>query len=673
MVESYIRPIEFKLLLEGKIVPFGEFSIEQGVNNQSIMNINIPFSLMGISIRPRTHVALFYRYADVKDMPFLLLFSGDISAIYYNKTNDHRRIDLECRSYSSYLNFSYLLNTGEQNAVDITTTIQKSAIAGQGTSIMASSPFQTVLSQLMTSGVSSYIYGTLTKYIESRQLPRVMHNKYKSIGIFDPTDQARTKIAVLPNVILDSFINSLGTADFGIDQFIKSFVDHINAQWMPLDNFWQHFYKLINLFMMEYIENCGVTAPSFIYKPNYYFGTPPRCNVIFPCQYRALSYSNAFLSAPTRMIYDSNAIIGKLDTQTGIFSLSDISPLELSQAIHSVIGDKGNYADKFKLFSAEEAEKGIIPYFGSEQQLDLLWFKSLLLSQSDNAKHLLQGWMDYKLFQLKMAASRLDLGDCSFMPQLLIGFPAVIIDSHTIYTGYVNKIIHYGSATGRAGTRLGLSYVKNILELTSGFPWWINNLIGTEIGPGSQYDAYTFNHIGEMIYQPYFGCDSIKRTDKEIEDAKKAFSDAYPDKSALFDENMVGMFTPPDIRNNDSNIFKSYVPAQKLQQKIYLSVMTTLFEYYSSKSQLSYADEYTFRKVSSFKDYVKYYGKFVKVIDETAPISDLEILEPGVQDKDSDGNNYRRFFLSRPTRRIIDLYEQSLNKVMADSDIYKLK
>lgn len=154
--------------------------------------------------------------------------------------------------------------------------------------------------------------------------------------------------------------------------------------------------------------------------------------------------------------------------------------------------------DGVSLASREDL-KGIVFAFDYQNaaQVDITKAKGI---SADVIKIYLSNVANYKLSLLQYQNRTADVG-LHFSPQLVAGFPALVIDPHRNFYGEVDSVTHVLDANGMADTQVRLSFVRgDEIEFTEDlrnargkiqFPVWINS-------------SYRPENVGEFVYRKLF-------------------------------------------------------------------------------------------------------------------------------------------------------------------------
>lgn len=140
--------------------------------------------------------------------------------------------------------------------------------------------------------------------------------------------------------------------------------------------------------------------------PSMMFAPPPRCNVIFPCQYKSFQYDEDFSKRPTR------GFARKSSTATLNETASTDRLIILPEEVAQGVRDHGQYWS-----SPEEKYRGQIMSAFSYQRPEFL---------DEMGSDFVRGYMKIQYEQSKYANNALALGDCTFNIKPIIGLPTLV-------------------------------------------------------------------------------------------------------------------------------------------------------------------------------------------------------------------------------------------------------
>lgn len=160
-----------------------------------------------------------------------------------------------------------------------------------------------------------------------------------------------------------------------------------------------------------------------LFLPETFFVTPPRCNVIFPDQYYDLNFSRNFMREPTRLALQGGlGMLGGGRQGAQLFASAYLAPPIRDVNNQLLLASMGQGA---RVLLPHETHSGIIPKM--EWVTDgHRWGVKAEKKRVDKV-HFLQRLANFQFFLHRWSARQLNITGV-FNPNLVAGFPAVIID-----------------------------------------------------------------------------------------------------------------------------------------------------------------------------------------------------------------------------------------------------
>lgn len=158
-----------------------------------------------------------------------------------------------------------------------------------------------------------------------------------------------------------------------------------------------------------------------ILRPDIWFGSPPRCNVLFPEDYDTLTYSRIFLEEPTRFMLKTN------DEYFGEDFLFD--KFYFAPQAGSLKKDQARLQDMLKNDLLDhELFTGILPVFEKMGEFNV--FAANSGTQKSTSKvGLAQRSANFLYFKHRFAARQMQIAG-KFNPYVAVGFPGLVIDRY---------------------------------------------------------------------------------------------------------------------------------------------------------------------------------------------------------------------------------------------------
>jgi hypothetical protein len=176
-----------------------------------------------------------------------------------------------------------------------------------------------------------------------------------------------------------------------------------------------------------------------IFRPDVWFSSPPRCNVLFPEHYFSLQYARSFLQEPTRLMLKTN---DEFFGEDELFDCFYFAP--------KLEGLKGQKAELQKMLQGDimshEVYTGILPVFEKMGEFNIFGVRSAAAPAAPSAKAkaaakgkkpkakmpkicLAQRTCNFLFFRYRFGARKMSvLG--TFNPYVACGFPGLIIDKY---------------------------------------------------------------------------------------------------------------------------------------------------------------------------------------------------------------------------------------------------
>jgi hypothetical protein len=321
--------------------------------------------------------------------------------------------------------------------------------------------------------------------------------------------------------------------------------------------------------------NGAATVLNTILKPKTFFLPAPRCNIFFPDRLSSFKYSRSYLDEPSRLrlkissglpsdnvSFVTNAVQDLVIYAPPYLDVGNANPLKVEETkttsiqqtiydqvkanalvipdikalIKTILRDYGFYPDASNLVfdtsrDISEPECGIVPLL---QELDIN--QSLLIAQlatrdktksiqenllstpeaSDRLKYFLTA-ANYQLDVQKFACRTVEDISGPFNPNLLVGFPGVILDSMALILGNVMSVTHVLDSAGGSVTTASMSHARTIALSTT-----MSSLDDTSLARLSFFDAT----VGSEYKNPKTGA-TTRPTDLNASDLPPFLNDKY--------------------------------------------------------------------------------------------------------------------------------------------------
>lgn len=198
-----------------------------------------------------------------------------------------------------------------------------------------------------------------------------------------------------------------------------------------------------------------------IFRPDIWFSSPPRCNVLFPDNYTTLSYARAFLQEPTRLMLKTNdAFFGEDE----LFDHFYFAPKSFT-----LKGEKTSLQSILKNDILDhELYTGILPVFEKMSELNIFAVRSGKVDGNMPKVGLAQRSCNFLYFKYRFAARQMSVV-CRFNPYVVPGFPGLVIDKYVDAEQLKRQnvlLAKTGRPTRDISRLLGTNFLGNFTELT---------------------------------------------------------------------------------------------------------------------------------------------------------------------------------------------------------------
>jgi len=203
-----------------------------------------------------------------------------------------------------------------------------------------------------------------------------------------------------------------------------------------------------------------------VLRPDIWFGSPPRCNVLFPEAYHTLQYQRSFLQEPTRFLLKTN------DEFFGSDALFD--RYYFAPQAGNVKGDKTRMKDMLSgALLDHELFTGILPVFEKMGEFNIFANRSgTVKSKGGIAKAgPAQRSANFLYFKHRFNARKMQIIG-KFNPWIAVGFPGLVIDKYVsadtvaLHNELKLKAKDLGLNEQEVGSVLGTNYLGNFTQVT---------------------------------------------------------------------------------------------------------------------------------------------------------------------------------------------------------------
>lgn len=213
---------------------------------------------------------------------------------------------------------------------------------------------------------------------------------------------------------------------------------------------------------------------SHIFRPDVWFSSPPRCNVLFPEHYTQLNYARSFLQEPTRLLLKTN---DEFFGEDELFDQFYFAPkgITLKKQQNDLNAILSNDILDHELFS------GILPVFEKMGELNIFGVRSGGTPKAGKLDPktrkppmgkapkigLAQRTTNFLYFKYRFAARQMQI-TARFNPYLVPGFPGLIIDKYVPIDKldeYNEQLERLGKSTRSLRSLMGTHFLGNFTEV----------------------------------------------------------------------------------------------------------------------------------------------------------------------------------------------------------------
>jgi hypothetical protein len=463
-------PLDFKVYLEGIQVPVNQIVVTSTMGSPASAVLTVLATNKALDIQPRTSVHIFYldpheNYtsdygADFADRPvYRMLFEGEIVAIGFEKTTQSRQMILQCLDISNNFDYAHkfiiegidpLINSQFYSVAAGSDPV--SDFDGDGSPItLTIAKFVTGQSTL-AEGIRELVKATFSgtsKEIKSNAFLRNVQSRFKiSNKVFALPDSDVVKLVAVKR-LEDVMARSLQKHSpvYTLTELINDFLTYIQ-------------YQKSSVLAPAYKNN---TFNSIVFTPKTWFTAPPKCNVLFPDMIRNIGYQDNFLQMPTRMLMQAGPFsFNKNEAQNKILAATTyLAPSELAGLLPT--GSRGSskpnldYASKL---TGEERIKGIVPVFRVLTQPEFIAQLSSKQDgpetapgkESNSSRNYLLNLAEYEYETRRAMTRQVSSMSGPFNPEVVIGAPALVMDSIFFIFGMLQTVTHSISSDPMVGS-----------------------------------------------------------------------------------------------------------------------------------------------------------------------------------------------------------------------------
>ncbi len=412
-----VEGLHFKLFLEGVDVPFLGFDAH--FSYKTHFNVEIPPVDEVNDIQPGTYGIVAFKKGAADE--WHLLCEGFFVGVQYSKRGSHRTLSLQFRDAQFFLENTLLASIFPEGSAN-PFALKQARFLGDTSNILQKTSLRVkILNEMLGTGGNavSSVYEKITSHLEESNDFAKEHakgwslNNERFLAVHNPRVSTFAKGELLNNA-KQRLERLLGDFDNLMDLMLVV-ADFIQYDIMPVPCMAQN-------------------LTSFVIKPNLALSVPPACNVVFPDECVNFSFSVNYPSRVSRLY-----LTGEIDGQDlSIF----ISPAEVDCKENEVI------------VTDEEKIKGLTP------SVRRIPFSLTGLTSPD--EEFSSSLADFMYFEEKYRTSPMSI-TTTFKPDILPGFPMLVLDRIMPMVGYVTSVTHgFDPAAPSAFTAVTLTHVRSV-------------------------------------------------------------------------------------------------------------------------------------------------------------------------------------------------------------------
>lgn len=441
MMNTQTENYDFELFLEGVKVPFSAANVSQSTSGVAA-SIALPLDYNIRKILPNTLVHLFFkRHGD----DWRLLFDGYVTGVSENISSNTSSISLQCRDISNYLDLMWKFYSNNQNYGELQPKILRHFGAPDDPkSLYARLISETARQQNVSNSrsVMNLLINLVTDVLQWKEGDRVVsntflqtiHDQVKFLQRFFYEDDERVSF-ILDKEVWESIFSREG-------------FDGLQTTRSIINVFLSKIYYIATYIASPILSNGKLNQ--IIFKPDNFIIPAPLCNVILPDMISSFEYSRNFQAEPTRLMLRSDPFWNKDKEVNELWQYMAYAPYEMKQLEKNNILHYGLIND--------ETYRGIIPTVTETETSIRLLGSHIDENRKESDKYFAS--MKYAaeyLLQKKQTENRVfNSGECTFNPNMVVGYPGVVIKDPLIIMGNIVSINHSISSQGRINTTFSM-------------------------------------------------------------------------------------------------------------------------------------------------------------------------------------------------------------------------
>lgn len=491
-----------KLLIEGIEVPFLSASVSISINDFPTCSFSIPPIARALDIDYRSIVHVLVWMPSIND--YGLVFEGEIAKRGYNFTqgssraeftavslfNHMAQLELMSMAYDQLCGHSQMYMAGVSQTISAPPT---DLLAAMNSSKNSGNITKDVLTGILNIIRQGFTNETLSdSHMMYGRKPTFFYKRGLNLKTMPGDETGSQRFAVVNTTMADNMIKT----EVAQNTF-KNFIETTNTKMTR----WEFVRMIADTVMYDILLPPGNLQNSFILKPQAHFADVPKCNVIFPNMVSGFSYSEDFLSEPTRLCATVSTVMagdGLAASLPGLYAPDGGNGSSLGKAIMAIKSVNDN--------------KGVLPQTGYEQEYGIKQYIAnfqndytnqaimQMVQRADYASEAIQKEVSgnvplsnmeallQKLLEVEYHRSRHASKQGSFYgpfnPFLMPGFPVMILKgAHDpkytdpskllAFCGYLANVTHTIDPSGGSITTSGYTqYMRPAVEAAPLLPSW---------------------------------------------------------------------------------------------------------------------------------------------------------------------------------------------------------
>jgi len=487
------RSLGFRLFLEGVEVPLTGGQITESRNARTVATFSVPPAPAILHLRPRTHIACFWRE---NNGPWQLLFEGESAGKGFIKNAVSGQ-----SAVVKAVSLAKQMDVGFRCYIDETAKFGTTAdhtFSGKDAKQAKNAPIHGGGG----GDVSSKIFEMIQKHGLGGCFPEIIKLLYTGdrtapfFKLWEKRYGMTDRFTAIFPMLMEKFAQSKKASLIYKNNVLGS-ASAYTAVTTILN-------QIMELTWMEYSENNRISkGAKYLFKPNIYFAVPPRCNCIFPDQQNSVDFHIDDLGEITRYYLRNEASLQAKDIHSNeIVHCLSTAPADLSSN-KKYIAKK--FTDKHQVVTFEEMERGIIPklvYLNSSQQTVIGSYDigepgdsafnegaqpNPTKDKSEYYHKYAQGQYYFEKFKNRNMALNL-----IFSPQIASSYPGAIFTDYAYILGDIAQVSHSFSAVGGTSTMISVERPRLASEYIPETPLWLKEGNGASFKPlsiGGFYDG----------------------------------------------------------------------------------------------------------------------------------------------------------------------------------------